>query len=152
MSTRKVAFALAGTATGALLLIGAKGAESDSPSGPTTAAVRQADVSSVPAPSSSPVIGDYTVTGTVVQTPFGPVRVKATIVDGRIEDMTALETPTEHAFSIELNRFATPILRKETLAAQSAKIDVVSGATYTSDAYAQSLQAALVSAAAGKRD
>jgi uncharacterized protein with FMN-binding domain len=92
------------------------------------------------------------VTGPVVSTPFGPVRVKATIVDGRIGDMTALETPTEHAFSVELNTFATPILRKETLAAQSAKIDVVSGATYTSDAYAQSLQAALDNAAVGKRD
>lgn len=152
MSTRKVVFALAGTATGALLLIGAKGAQSDTSAGPTTAAVRLADVSSVPAPSASPAIGDYTVTGKVVQTPFGPVRVKATILDGRIEDMTAIETPTLHAFSIELNKFATPILRKETLAAQSAKIDVVSGATYTSDAYAQSLQAALVDAAAGKRD
>lgn len=152
MTTRKVVFALAGTATGALLLIGAKGAQSDTQTGQSSAETRKADVSAVPAPSASPVIGDYTVTGPVVQTPFGPVRVKATIVDGRITDMTALQTPTEHEFSVELNKFATPILRKETLAAQSAKIDVVSGATYTSDAYAQSLQAALDNAAANRRD
>jgi len=54
--------------------------------------------------------------------------------------------------SVELSKFATPTLRTETLKAQDAKIDVVSGATYTSDAYAQSLQAALNLAAQGKHD
>ena len=76
MTTRKVVFALAGTATGALLLIGAKGAQSDTQTGQSVGGDTEADVSAVPAPSASPVIGDYTVTGPVVQTPFGPVQVK----------------------------------------------------------------------------
>jgi uncharacterized protein with FMN-binding domain len=146
VTTRTVVFALAGTAAGLLLLIGAKGAEPDARTDVSEPGHRLADLGSV-TPSGRPATGTYAVTGPEVTTPFGPVRVEVDIADGRIGDVVALETPREHAFSVQLNKFATPTLRRETLRAQSAKIDVVSGATYTSDAYAQSLQAALNAAA-----
>ena len=146
MTTRTVAFALAGTATGLLLLIGAKGSQQQTDTVASVPGQRLADLGDV-TPAGKPAAGTYVVTGPVVPTPFGPVQVEIDIADGRIGDVVALRTPTEHAFSVQLNKFATPTLRSETLKAQSAKIDVVSGATYTSNAYAQSLQVALNQAA-----
>ncbi len=147
MSTRAVVFALAGTATGLLLLIGVKGAQQDdTQTSATTPGARLADLAGITS-AGDPAGGTYVVTGPVVATPFGPVQVQVDIANGKVGDVIATETPTEHAFSVQLNKFATPTLRKEALKAQNAKIDVVSGATYTSDAYAQSLQAALNKAA-----
>lgn len=91
--------------------------------------------------------GSKTVTGPAVDTPFGPVQVKVSISGGRITDVQAVQTPSEHMRSVEINQYATPILHQEVLAAQSANVDLVSGATYTSEAYAQSLQAAIDQAA-----
>ncbi len=144
MTTRAVAFALAGTATGVLLLVGAKGSQGITADG--TSGQRLADLAGV-ASTGKPAPGTYVVTGPVVTTPFGPVQVQVDIANGKIGDVVVLQIPTDHAFSTQLNKFATPMLRSETLKAQNSKIDVVSGATYTSDAYAQSLQAALNTAA-----
>ena len=58
----------------------------------------------------------------------------------------APELPYDRARSAEISQYVAPVLRSEALAAQGAQIDTVSGATYTSDAYAQSLQAALAQA------
>lgn len=87
--------------------------------------------------------GDLAETGPAVQTPFGPVQVRVSLSGGRIVDSQAVQTPNFHRRSVMINQYATPILRQETLTAQSANIDLVSGATLTSEAYAQSLQAAL---------
>jgi uncharacterized protein with FMN-binding domain len=141
VSTRRVLFALAGSAAGALLLIGTKGSQA----GPVLPR-RPADLGTVTS-AGRPAPGTYDVTGPVVSTPFGPVQVRVSIVGTRIADVVAVRVPDEHGLSQELSRYATPTLRRETLTAQSARIDVVSGATYTSDAYAQSLQAALNKAA-----
>jgi uncharacterized protein with FMN-binding domain len=146
MTTRAVVFALAGTATGVLLIIGAKGGQQDATTTANTPGEHLASLAGVTA-GGKPAAGTYVVTGPVVATPFGPVQVQVDIANGKIGDVVALQTPTEHAFSVQLNKFAAPMLRTETLKAQDAKIDVVSGATYTSDAYAQSLQAALNTAA-----
>jgi uncharacterized protein with FMN-binding domain len=85
----------------------------------------------------------------VAQTRFGPVQVQVTIAGGKITDVTALQLPFDHPRSAEISGIVEPMLRSEALAAQSAQIDLISGATYTSDAYAQSLQAALDQAAHG---
>jgi uncharacterized protein with FMN-binding domain len=82
-------------------------------------------------------------TGPVVDTRFGPVQVQVVLQNGRVADVRALQTPTDRARSAYISSHAAPILRQEALDAQSANIDVVSGATYTSEGYAQSLQAAL---------
>ncbi|MCW2810856.1 MAG: hypothetical protein JWP61_1314 [Friedmanniella sp.] len=84
-----------------------------------------------------------TVTGKVVQTHYGPVQVSVTVTGTRITDVAALQTPSGDGHSMQLARRATPTLRQEVLASQSAQIDTVSGATYTSQGYAQSVQSAL---------
>ncbi|MFD9461712.1 FMN-binding protein [Streptomyces sp. NPDC060027] len=87
-----------------------------------------------------------TVTGDTVQTRWGPVQVRITLKNGRITEVTAVAYPSENPRDQEINSYAIPQLRREALAAQSAGIDSVSGATYTSDGYKQSLQSALDSA------
>jgi uncharacterized protein with FMN-binding domain len=86
------------------------------------------------------------VNGTVAQTRWGPVQVQVHIGGGRITDVTALQVPNGNRRDAEINAYAVPQLRTEALAAQSAQIDVVSGATVTSEGYMESLQAALDSA------
>ena len=83
-----------------------------------------------------------TVTGSIVSTRYGDVAVEITVANGRVTAVQAVELPTGGR-SGAISAYAGPILASETLTAQSAKIDVVSGATYTSEAYAQSLQSAL---------
>ncbi|WP_306190203.1 FMN-binding protein [Streptomyces sp. MK5] len=95
---------------------------------------------------SSSSSGTKTVTGETVQTRWGPVQVRITLKNGRITDVTAVSYPTDNPRDQEINSYALPQLRREALAAQSADIDSVSGATYTSGGYRQSLQSALDSA------
>jgi uncharacterized protein with FMN-binding domain len=82
------------------------------------------------------------VTGPTVSTRFGPVQVKIEISGGTITDVVALQLPSGGR-SGRISNVAEPTLHDEALTAQSASIDGVSGATYTSRAYEQSLQAAL---------
>ncbi|MGS2620080.1 FMN-binding protein [Micromonospora sp. LZ34] len=81
--------------------------------------------------------------GPVVQTKRGRVQVQAHISGGRITDITPLTVPSGSNRDREINKNAVPKLRAEALAAQSAQIDAVSGATATSEGYTESLQAAL---------
>jgi uncharacterized protein with FMN-binding domain len=83
------------------------------------------------------------VDGPVEDTRYGPVQVEVTIRGGKLVDVTALQLPSDRRRSEEISTEAAPILRQEALAAQGVSIDTVSGATYTSDGYAASLQAAL---------
>jgi uncharacterized protein with FMN-binding domain len=87
--------------------------------------------------------GTRTVDGPAVGTPFGPVQVRVSFAGGRITDVQAIQTPSEHMRSVAINQYATPILHQEVLTAQSANVDLVSGATWTSEAYIQSLQSAI---------
>ena len=82
------------------------------------------------------------IAGAVSQTPFGAVQVQITVQGTRIVKATALQTP-QGGRSSWINQQAVPYLVKETLTAQSANIQGVGGATFTSEAWAQSLQAAL---------
>lgn len=84
-----------------------------------------------------------TFTGQTVSTPFGDVQVQVTLAKGRITDVQPLVLPSDRMRSQMIAQYSAPILRNEALQAQSAQIDLVSGATYTSEAYAQSLQSAL---------
>ncbi len=95
---------------------------------------------------SSPSSGSstkVTYTGSVVENPYGPVQVAVTEEGGKIVDVKSLQMPTEHARSQEISEQVAPMLRTEALQAQSAAINIVSGATFTSESYASSLQAAL---------
>jgi uncharacterized protein with FMN-binding domain len=84
-----------------------------------------------------------TYPGTVVQTRWGPVQVAVTVADGRITEVSVPRFPDGNGRDREINAYALPVLRERVLAAQSADIDAVSGATVTSDGYRESLQAAL---------
>jgi uncharacterized protein with FMN-binding domain len=88
------------------------------------------------------ITAQRTVTGPTVSTRWGPVQVQITVANGKITDITALQLPTGGR-SGRISQTAEPQLRSQALTAQSAAIDGVSGATYTSVAYARSLQAAL---------
>jgi uncharacterized protein with FMN-binding domain len=83
------------------------------------------------------------VTGQIAQTPFGNVQVQVTIQSGKITDVQALQLPSGGGHTGQVSAYAGPQLRSEVLSAQSAQIDTISGATYTSDGYIQSLQSAL---------
>lgn len=87
--------------------------------------------------------GKGQITGAAVDTPYGTVQVQVTLSNGRITDVQPLQLPGDRMRSQMISQYAAPVLRSEALQAQSAQIDLVSGATYTSDGYAQSLQAAL---------
>jgi uncharacterized protein with FMN-binding domain len=84
-----------------------------------------------------------TVTGDVADTRWGPVQVQVTVVSGKITNVSVVEYPNNNPRDQEINAQALPILVQETLSAQNAHIDMVSGATVTSDGYLQSLQSAL---------
>lgn len=83
------------------------------------------------------------VSGQPISTPYGPMQVQATLSGGRITKVAVLQKTNEGAQSQQIDAFAIPQLTKEALTAQSARIHAVSGATYTSAGYSQSLQSAL---------
>jgi uncharacterized protein with FMN-binding domain len=84
-----------------------------------------------------------TVTGTSASTRYGPVQVKVTVTNGRVTAVDAVVYPTQSSRDRQINARAIPQLDSEALSAQSATIDTVSGATYTSKGFVTSLQSAL---------
>ncbi|MFC9551596.1 FMN-binding protein [Rhodococcus sp. NPDC056960] len=84
-----------------------------------------------------------TFTGSTSQTRWGPVQVQIVVSGGTITDVTVPQYPNGNGKDQQINARALPVLIDRTLAAQSADIDMVSGATVTSDGYVQSLQSAL---------
>ncbi|WP_267422708.1 MULTISPECIES: FMN-binding protein [unclassified Curtobacterium] len=93
--------------------------------------------------STSGALQDGTYTGTAAATQFGNVQVQVTIAGGKITDVTPLQLTDRDGRSVQISAQAAPVLRQEALSTQSAEIDTVSGATYTSEGYLQSLQSAL---------
>ncbi|HZE39167.1 MAG TPA: FMN-binding protein [Stackebrandtia sp.] len=84
-----------------------------------------------------------TFTGDSVDTEYGPVQVAVSLDRGRITSVDAVKTPSDNPRDREIAASAVPTLNREALAAQSADIDAVSGASYTSRGYMDSLQSAL---------
>ena len=122
------------------------GATTTAPSA-TPAASSTASASATPtASASSPASGsggDGTYTGDAVETRWGTVQVEITVADGTITSADAVAYPTGNPRDQQINAYAVPVLNAEVVAAQSASIDAVSGATVTSDGYLQSLQSAI---------
>lgn len=84
-----------------------------------------------------------TVTGDDEPNRYGDVQVQVTVRGNKLVDVEAVQLPTDRPRSAEISSEAGPILRQEALQAGSAQIDIVSGATFTSESYASSLQSAL---------
>lgn len=99
-------------------------------------------------PAAASGYADGTYTGTAQYTKWGNVQVQVTIKGGAIVDVATLQIPSDNK-SATINNRATPALETQAIATQSADLDIVSGATYTSRTYAASLQAALDLAAQG---
>jgi uncharacterized protein with FMN-binding domain len=123
------------TVTVVVLLFGYRTSTSAQP-----AAVPQ--INGGPSPS-EPAASSTKVTGDVASTQWGPVQVQLTVQSGKITGVTVLQYPNGNHRDQEINDYALPILIDETTKAQSAQIDMVSGATVTSDGYIRSLQSAL---------
>ena len=84
--------------------------------------------------------------GKLVSTKYGPIQVRITFTAGKITDITTVVQPTGGPRTEQINAAALPQLRAHALSSQSANIDTVSGATYTSAAYRESLEAAIKTA------
>jgi len=95
-----------------------------------------------PAPSPS-AIAQVVLTGQPVDTQFGTIQVQILVQGSQILDVQPLQLPTDRARSAYISQVVAPMLHDEVMQAQSASINVISGATYTTQAYAMSLQSAL---------
>ncbi|MBW0137696.1 FMN-binding protein [Pseudonocardia abyssalis] len=96
-----------------------------------------------PSPASPSATSSGTVTGSVAQTRWGPVQVQLTVADGVITAVDVVQYPQGNDKDQRINARALPVLVQETLGAQSADVDMVSGATVTSEGYLESLQSAI---------
>jgi uncharacterized protein with FMN-binding domain len=110
---------------------------------PATGGTSAVSAPAVPGSGTTTGTGAVTVTGPSTDTRWGPVQVRVTVENGTITDVTVVDYPTESSKDRQINERAVPALVQETLDAQSAHIDMVSGATVTSEGYVESLQAAL---------
>lgn len=126
-----------------------------SSSGSTTPSAAPSSASPTPTPkpssssrsSSSPSSAKSgTFTGSTSNTQFGPVQVKIVVASGKITNVVPVQLTNRDGRSQQISNYAAPILRQEVLKAQSAKVNTVGGATYTSDAYLSSLQSAITRA------
>ena len=86
---------------------------------------------------------DGSYTGSVADAQWGVVQVKAVIKDGKITDVQFLQYPNDRNRSIYINSYADPQLSSEAIQAQNANVDIVTGATDSSEAFIQSLSDAL---------
>ncbi|HEX3753195.1 MAG TPA: FMN-binding protein [Streptosporangiaceae bacterium] len=105
-------------------------------------------VASAPASGGS-TAGARTVTGAAVSTTYGPVQVQIMVKGGHVTAAKAVQYPQTFQQDQQINAYAIPELNREAVTAGSAKIDMVSGATYTSQGYISSLQSALDQAKIG---
>jgi uncharacterized protein with FMN-binding domain len=124
-----------------------QGNASSSPSLSATATPPTVTPSPTPSPSPTSLNGSFT--GSDFPNRFGDVQVRVVISNGHITDVQAVQLPTDRAESAHISQQVGPMLRSEALQAQSANIDIISGATYTSQSYAQSLESALQQAHLG---
>ncbi|MBD9734782.1 FMN-binding protein [Streptomyces sp. H28] len=141
---RRVVLATAATVSGIVLLLslkpGSDPGSADAAGGAVPPAAAQSPQGGARA------IGDGTVTGNAEQTQYGAVQVRLTVSDGKITKAEAVQAP-KGGQSDQITANAVPKLNQAAVAAQSADIDSVSGATYTSTGYKKSLQSALDKAA-----
>jgi uncharacterized protein with FMN-binding domain len=165
---RRAVIAVAGTAAGLIGILGYRSGptpsrgRSASPSGgsavagptptevpptsePTTVptTVPTTTPSTTPPPTTAAPTGTGSFVGQDFPTEYGDVQVRVVYRNGRITDVQAVLLPNDRPRSAEISNVAGPQLRDEVLLAQSAKIDAVSGATYTSVSYALSVQSAI---------
>jgi hypothetical protein len=152
---RRVILAIAGTVAGLVALLSFK---SHLPSVPSAVAATTGGSGGTSSSSSATTVpgefpqgslagqipaGETAVSGHVASTAYGPVQIQLIMRDSKIVKVAILQQPANTIRDIQIGESAFPRLISETLTAQTAKIDAVSGASYTSAGYIQSLQSAL---------
>jgi uncharacterized protein with FMN-binding domain len=156
---RRVILTIVGTVAGLVALLSFKSHLPTAASAAVSTTGGTGSTSGTPAPSSSPATvpgefpmgslagklptGETAVTGQVATTVYGPVQIQLIMRNSKIVKVAVLQQPMNTANDIQIGEFAFPKLIGETLTAQTAKIDAVSGASYTSAGYIKSLQSAL---------
>jgi uncharacterized protein with FMN-binding domain len=150
---KRVLLALFGTIGGLIALLDFKSQAPIQVTGLSASAPAPASstspTTSTGAPASSPTgaastgTSARTITGSAVTTRYGTVQVQVVVSGTAIQSVTFAQLTSRDGRSAQINSEAGPILLRETISAQSAQVDTVSGATYTSDGYRQSLQSAL---------
>jgi uncharacterized protein with FMN-binding domain len=152
---RRVILAVTGTIAGLVALLSFKSHDPTTPVAATSGTGGASSTSSSSSSSSTTVPGEFqsgagtlttgetTITGKVANTVYGPVQIELVVKSHKIVKVAVLEQPTNTIHDIQIGEFAFPKLISETLAAQDAKVDAVSGASYTSAGYISSLQSAV---------
>ena len=156
---RRVIFAVTGTVAGLVALLSFKShsptvpvaATSGTGGGSSSSSSTSTSTSTTTVPGEFPegslagklTPGETAVTGHVASTVYGPVQIQLIVKSGKIVKVAVLQQPMNTIHDIQIGEFAFPRLISETLAAQTAKIDTVSGASYTSAGYISSLQSAV---------
>jgi uncharacterized protein with FMN-binding domain len=111
--------------------------------GSASSATPSPSATASPSAAATTAAATKTVTGDSIDTRWGPVQVKITVSNGKITSATAVDYPENNPRDEEINATAIPTLQQESIGQTTSKIDMVSGATYTSEGYIQSLQSAL---------
>jgi uncharacterized protein with FMN-binding domain len=139
---RRVILAVTGTVAGLVALLTFKTHTGEPSEAALSPAPAQAGTGSTTTTTVLPA-GERAVTGNVANTVYGPVQVQLAVKANKIVKVSILEQPSSTEHDLQIGQFAFPKLIAETLSTQSARIDSVSGATYTSGGYIKSLQSAL---------
>lgn len=144
---RRVILAITGTVAGLVALLSFRSHVPSAPvaasSGSGSGTTAGSNGTGQPAASASVPAGDRAIDGNVANTVYGPVQVQVLLKNDKVVNVNILEQPSSTANDLQIGRFAFPRLISETISAQSAKIDSVSGASYTSAGYIKSLQSAI---------
>ena len=145
----RAALTIGGTLAGIAALLSFKthpatsATEATAPSSTAAASATATGAASTGATSGKTSGGGRTFTGKVINTNYGPMQVQITLSGQKITTVKVLQQTNDGTNSQQIDSNAIPKLNNETLTAQSARIDAVSGASYTSSGYIQSLQSAL---------
>jgi uncharacterized protein with FMN-binding domain len=140
-SMRRIVLAFLTTVTVVVLLFGYHTSTSSTAADGTVVAAPAAG--SATGTAAGTAVGATTVTGDAASTRWGPVQVALTVADGKVTAVQVVQQPDGNGRDQQINARALPVLVQETLDAQSADVDMVSGATVTSEGYLESLQSAL---------
>ncbi len=116
------------------------------PSSPATPSTPTPAPTPAPAPKPKGQYNDGQYTGPAADAYYGNIQVRVTISGGKITDVIFLQHPSDRSTSIRINSYAMPLLTQEAIQAQSANVDIVSGATDSSMAFQQSLAGSLAQA------
>ena len=131
------------------LFLGWEDDDDDRPVGMSAATSTILDATTTPDPNIPTKPGKYKdgeYTGVTVDVYYGYVQVVAVIQNGNLVNIKFLDYPKDRATSLDIANYSLPILKTEAIAIQSANVDIVSGATQTSEGFKKSLASALLKA------